>query len=178
MRRKLAIGFLACLCAGSGTVRGELFSIDLPEFQRLYGGFIGNTFQATAYDIGTALNSVSSVTLHLDGFTDIPNTTVTFSVELEGVATAPVDLLVNGPPLFPPYAIDIPLQFNAMVLDGNGPITLDINTSGPGADLSTTVLTARLGLVGVPIPEPVGLSLFLFAPLVARRTRRACGRVA
>ena len=174
MRRQTSImwtGCLACLLSAWGPARGDTFSVSLPDFERLYGGFVGDTFQATTYDFGTAFSSVSSATLSLSGFTDIPNSTVSFLVDLENVMTPEVDLLVVGPPLFPPFSIDIPLAFDAEILDGAGPITININTSGPGADLSSTVQMASLTFEGVPIPEPGALCLLVMGVIGLCRQR-------
>jgi hypothetical protein len=160
MRCNFAIIWTVLLFAGLGTTYGDLLTVDLPEFERLYGGFTGDTFQETTYDFGTSFSTVTSATLHLEGFTDISDTTISFLIELEGVTTPTVDLFVTGAPLFPPYSIDIPLLFDANVLDGTGLISMDINTSGPGADLSTTVQSASLTFEGVSVPEPSAVIFF------------------
>ena len=89
--------------------------------------------------------------------------------------TPQVDLFVTGPPdLFPPFSIDIPLLFDINVLDGAGPISININTNGPGADLSTTVQSASLSFEGTSIPEPGAASLLVvgvFGGLFIRRVR-------
>ncbi len=153
--------------------RADVFTVELPEFERLYGGFVGDTFQETDYDFGVAFLSVTSATLHLEGFTDIPDSTVSFLVELEGVNTPQVDLLVLGsPPLFPPYTIDIPLLFDGSVLDGMGDISMNVNTAGPGFDLSTTVQLATLTFEGKPVPTPSVLTLLALGAVGVRRKRK------
>lgn len=160
-----AIVSVVVMLSGLNMAQADIFTVELPDFERLYGGFTGNTFQETTYEFGTAFSLVTSATLHLDGFTDISGSTITFDVELDGVTTPPVQLFVTGDPLFPPYSIDIPLSFDFNVLDGSGPISININTSGPGADLSTTVESASLTFEAVPVPEPVAATLILIGGL-------------
>ncbi|MHC4100203.1 MAG: hypothetical protein ACYTFF_07425 [Planctomycetota bacterium] len=166
-----AVAALILALATGGRVRADIFIIELPDFERLYGGIAGDNDELTTYDFGFEFASVTSVTLALEGFTDIPESTVGFLVELEGVPSPEVEIFVTGPPIFPPYEVHVPLLFDASVLDGMGDIMLTVNTSGPGADLSTTVELAQLIFEGTPIPAPPAVALLALGALARRRRR-------
>ena len=176
MRNYVRCALITCFVSwivGAGSIYAATSTVGLPDFERPYGGIVGDVFEATTYDFSTAFASIASATLHLEGNTQtgVSDSTLSFNVELEGVTTPEVNLLVEGPPSGnPPFMIDIPLLFDANVLDGMGPITMSITTSAC-CDLVTVVETASLTFEGIPEPSTLILAflgLIFLSSLVPR----------
>ena len=164
------ITFFVSWIVGAGSSYAATSTVGMPDFERSYGGIVGDVFEATTYDFNTTFTSIASATLHMEGNTHtggVSDTTLSFNVELEGVTTPEVNLLVEGPPSSSlPFMIDIPLLFDANVLDGMGPITMSVTTSAC-CDMTTIVETASLTFEGIPEPSTLILAFLALVGLLA-----------
>jgi hypothetical protein len=168
---KLSLVVATLLLLPALPVRADVYTVELPELERLYGGFAGDMFEDTVFDFGFEFISVDDAWLQLDGITDVTQSTLTFTPTLDTDEPDPTVLFVDEGDLMVPFEVDLYFDPPASVLDGSGEVTLYLETVGPGADLSSTVTEAVLHFDGV-IPEPATVALLALGGLRLLSRRR------
>ena len=162
----IVLTIVICPPASSATI-----SEPLPELETLYGSIAGFPFTLnTTFDFETSFSAINSATLHLEGSGNGgPGSTLHFEVELEGVATPQTTGLTDDP-----FEVDIPLLFDANVLDGMGSIQLGLVPKNViVADVSFFISNATLNFDVIPEPSTFALALFSLVGVSFRRRRQA-----
>ncbi len=123
---------------------GNVYVAGVDGLETIYGGILGEFFHEAEYDFGTTFSSVESASLHLIGVTDEPGSILTFTAELDGMASDAVALVSDGS-----FDVTLRLPVGPDVLDGQGTIGLTLDTSGC-CDLSSSVTSAELVFDAAP----------------------------
>ncbi|MCA9196525.1 MAG: hypothetical protein KDA87_03265 [Planctomycetales bacterium] len=151
----------------------EMWSTKLPEFDNVIWGPQFN--KAYVFDFETEFQRIDTVTLSLDVATFFPETlTWGFEIELEDIVT-PVHTVAITEQLPSYVSVELPLYFDANLLDGAGEISLR-TTVFDCVDLCAMVQNSRLTIDGVAVPEPSSTELFVILVVLLLSRRRSLTR--
>lgn len=163
---------LVVMALVTGAASASIIDADVDGIEVAYGGFAGVTMGASAFDFGTAFQSIDTVTLVLTFTIDAPNQSLAFTPTIDGVDDPTAILFLGGQPNPVTFEFDLSPAAIGGVLDGVGTLGLVVDSSVFAFDGQVRITRAVLRVDGVvPTPATAGV-VAVAAGLLAGRRRR------
>lgn len=129
----------------------DLFSVDVPGLEGVYGEGPDDTYKETTFDFGQGFVEITDARLHVEGIIESGSAPLWVQGWLDGMPSP-----VLSESAVPGFTVDVPLTPPETVLDGEGVLGLEIVVLLIDP-VPVTVSSTTLRFEAIPLPAPTDL---------------------